>query len=676
MSTIPTSERTAGALADIQAGPSFWKTEIDRAQRVAEPKYAVWQENLDYYTGTSKDAKLATDANGEWVNVNVDFYETEQKNAQLFYDTPDLQIKAEWDGGAAVGQAHRKLLNELLGPDHADVLTTIQKAIKDCLVPSGMGATKICYEPTIVPGVPIPQQPGDILNLKPTQTADVPIHEQWEWERFSPKKLLIPADFTDTDFDRAPWLGMRFRMPLAVGRRALKLPPDFTGTNTRDEKVLNDQHEQNEPSGLNYVDGIEIWYYAALFDPDVIHPQLMRRHVLIEGVEGFCEKTSNSPYHTLDPQGRMMADSMIGNPIHVLTVRDVPDSAYVPSDSTMRRPLVRELCKFRTQMVQERDASRAVTLADSDAFPPEVLAKIENRTIGGIVLLEGGKLAAGVGSIMAQVSQGTSPRQTYIQNDYIEKDLQKTSGMDASGVGVTDDQTESATKTAEVAKARNVRLDNERRRVLQWYLKGVAKFSALVCRYMTPDLVTKYLGPDQAQLWAQWPKEQVDFRMAFTAKPDSQIRLDMRAEREFYLRLYELTRQDPNAVGSELLKNLYERSGMDPQKTVVDQVPEQKPKPNIGFSFKGEDLIGPQAQMVIEILAQGGIQISQAAHDQAASQLYASITAGIRDPSGKVVQATSTPAEHGGPAQKVRRLSQEHGDRASERPGPKAVEPQ
>jgi hypothetical protein len=81
--------------------------------------------------------------------------------------------------------------------------------------------------------------------------------------------------------------------------------------------------------------------------------------------------------------------------------------------------------------------------------------------------------------------------------------------------------------------------------------------------------------------------------------------------------------------------------------------------------------------MVLEILAQGGIQISQQAHDAAAGQLFRQMSLGIRDASGAAVPtAVSQPQQHGGPAQKVRRLSQQHGDLSGERSGPKTAETQ
>ncbi len=450
----------------------FWQGEIARSREVGKTFESDWQTNLDYYTGKNPDA-AKTDS--DFVNVNVDFYEVELKSAQLFYETPELQLvkkgaffvtdptvadpaqarrEASPQEVNAILAAHRTLLNELLGPDHADVLLTVEGANQRCLATSGFGPTKIGYQPTLKSVEP-PEQLGSMLGLK--QPIQFPIHEQWYWTEIPDKKFRVPADFHGSDYDTAPWLAQDFRMPLSVAKRELKIPATFTGTSTRDEKVLTDQTQGQDISDLAYVDGTEIWYYAAAVDDDVQHPLVMRRHVLIEGVDGFCEKNAESPFQTILPNGRLSGDSMRGNPIHVFTLRRVPDSAYVPSDGQMRRPLVRELCKFRTQMVQSRDADRQRVLYDSSKLPADVVAKIANGSLGTMIGVEEGALSQGVGAIMAEVVKGQPSRQTYVANDYITADIAKTSGIDAAGAGVTENQGESATKTAVVDRQRNVR---------------------------------------------------------------------------------------------------------------------------------------------------------------------------------------------------------------------------
>ena len=644
----------------------FWRDEIAHATTAQQVHHTDWDTNLQWYAGRSPDAAALT-LTAEYVNVNVDFSMTEQKLAHLFYETPELQLT----GTGALAQAgpviaaHKALLAAILGDSHMDILPTIHEAIKQCVAISGTGPVILGYEPTIRLVSP-PAQLGTILDLK--QGIPVPIHERYYAQGFSNKKFLIPSDFRSTDWDKADWLGMRFRMPLPQARRTFALPTTFTGTTARDEYLLDPLSRAEEATTRPYVDGQVVWYRAAAFEDDPVHPEQYRELVLIDTLETPA-RHRDSPHQTIGPDGRMTAHSLIGNPIHPLTIRTMPDNAYVPSDSLMTRPLVRELCRFRTQMVQERDANRSRVLYDVTAFPPEVLAALEEGTIGSLIGVEGGKLTQGIGAIMAEVVKGTGARQAYIANDYIQRDIDKTLAMGPNQVGQNDTAEGSATQTAIVDRSAQARAAHEQRQVLRWYLKLVDKVSALLCRYMTPQMATAYIGQEMAQAWGQWDKTMTDGRMAFSARPDSQIRLDAAAERKFALDVYNFTAQDPNVNRVPLLQNLHTKAGLDPTKTVVEQLPEKKPNPTIGFAFKGEDFVGPQAPVVMELCEQLGLTISPQSKQAASQEVAVQILAGLRDGNGQVI---AQPAEHGGPAEKTRPLSKHQGELAGERSGPKA----
>src|SRR5262245_60240 len=98
----------------------FWRGEIERSDNCDKSYQTQWQDNINWYRGESPDAAMATT---DFVNVNVDFYQVEQKEAQLFYETPELQLRGTGplEGQDSIMQAHRLLLNELLSDEHADV---------------------------------------------------------------------------------------------------------------------------------------------------------------------------------------------------------------------------------------------------------------------------------------------------------------------------------------------------------------------------------------------------------------------------------------------------------------------------------------------------------------------------------------------------------------------------
>ncbi len=586
----------------------------------------------------------------------------------------------------AIISAHRELLNDLLGPDHADILPTIHKVILDCLVTAGVGATMIGFQ-AFQNEIPTPPELAmKFLSANPPQmppkTVPQPVAEMFYWLRMPSKKFRVPADFADTDFDKSPWLGYDFRLPTAMANQIMNIPKDYQGKSEKDKRLLETTKDNEQPSTLPYIEGTIVWYYASLFDEDVVNPYVMRQHIFIDGVEGFVEKNNESPYQTILPNGRLSADSMIGNPIHVLAIRSLPDSAFVPSDSSMIRPLVRELCTFRTQQVQERDANIPRILYDATKILPDTLAKIQAGTVGSMIGVGPDTLMNGIDKVMVQVVQGTQTRGSYQANDYIQHDLDKTLGMDSIGAGVSGDKSKTATEIGTVDKIRSIRLDHERRVILAWYLKGVQKFSALVCRFLTPQLTTSMIGPEAAQAWASWDKKTWDGRFVIKARPDSQIKLDAASERKFALDLYQFVAKDPMVNRTKLLESLFQKAGLNPADLIVPPPEPKKPDPSVGFTFKGEDLLSPAAPQVREILMQCGIKLSPQAVQQSASQLFAQMQIGVVDALGHPVktmpaeapdqsQTPANTAEHGGTIEKVRPLSQQSSDLSGQRPGVK-----
>src|SRR5262252_10083045 len=318
-------DQTAIPMTVDQLG--IWQSRIERARarrRVVEDE---WQKNIDNYAGKPLHDRPAKD----WVNPNVDFADVEQKKAQLFFTTPEVHCTPKQPLGtplAATILIKQAVLNDKLGPNGVDAKRLIDKLTFDALCPSGWGASKIGYEVTTRP----------VTDPMSGQQVDVPVYEEYFWEHFSPKKLLVPDDFYDNDYDRAPWIGMEFSLPFLVAKRKYNLPEDFTGKTTQDDNVF----EQMQPgsgatdtSGNEIVTGIEIWYKASLEDETVFHPEWLRVLVLIDGLEDQPARHTEGQYQTLDARGRLTADSMIGYPIHVLTIRDLTDSAYIRSDCSM-----------------------------------------------------------------------------------------------------------------------------------------------------------------------------------------------------------------------------------------------------------------------------------------------------------------------------------------------------
>jgi len=582
----------------------IWWGRVERARSRRDVVGEEWQKNIDAYNGKPLSAAPTTD----WVNPNTDFADVEQKKAQLFFTTPEVHCLPQEplaDKLEPVVLIKQAVLNDKLGPNGVDAKRLLDKTIFDVLCPAGWGATKIGYDVTTRP---VTQQiPHPIPGFPPIeQTIDVPVYEEWFWEHFSPKKLLVPDDYHDNVFDKAPWLGMEFSMPLIAAKRKFHLPDDFTATSSEDPYVFADSTGQGASSAQsrNLVTGVEIWYRAALEDEAVFHPELLRKLVLIDGMRDRPATHKNSPYQELDAQGRLTADSMIGNPIHVLTIRDVTDSAYIRSDSSMTRDLVDQLSKFLTTQVKQRDTSIPMRLVDEGVITPDVMKKITDGDYGAFIPVPEGRLEP---PPIVEIARAQYPRENYEGQARIERQLAKTLALDSNQMGARDEVDRTATELTLVQNNASMRLKAERNRVIQFFLAGVRKFDSLLQRFATEPQVIQIVGPDGAKQWATWDKHTIAGRYAYQIKPDSGIDLDEATTRKQALDAYNFLAKDPLVDRSYLLAELAPALHLDPQRLKAQPEPPKPDRPTLGFSFKGEDLLNPLA---VAVMIQGGVQVT------------------------------------------------------------------
>lgn len=645
-----------------------WRDRIERAKTKRRVYEKWWQANLDAYA-----PKVTTDpkAYGQQVNTNRDFAIVEQKKPQLFFQTPTLRLKpsplmAGWEDAI---DTHKTILNELLGRDFADVKHTIHQALFDLECPAGFGVTKLGYESATVdvaqetqgPEVPDPLSGAGVADPlaapAPTETVmvPVPIYEEFFWKRVSPKKLLLPDDFHDTSYEDAPWIGIEFTMPIRVARERFGLPEDFSAVAGADESRF--EHGVGQTSDQELVHGQEVWYKATLFDEDASHPQQLRTLVLIDGLDEPAEQ-KDSPFQSFDPTGRLTPDSMIGYPIHLFVVRDLSDSAYVPSDCTISRPQVNELNRYRDQQIRQRETNIPLRLVNADTIPPDVIDKIEAGDYGSLIPVPA-EAFTGPRDPIIEMAKAQFPRENIVFEEKQDADIARTHALDANQAGVRADTQRTATELTLVQGNANVRLDHERAVILDLYLKGVTKFSAVVQRFLSPEQAAKIVGPQRAERWAQWVK-QVPAPLAFDAEPDSQLRIDAGQTRAQLLQAYNMMGKDPNVNRVAILKKLAREFDFDQAELVVEQLPPSPPPPpSVSFRFGGEDLnpTNPVFPIVLEIMRQAGYQVSPQAVQMA--QMHAqqqSLLMG--QAAGDTGQGAGPPsAAHPGAMQKMERVT-------------------
>src|SRR3990167_11499282 len=295
---------------------AHWRGAIEKS-RAARKTVSVWAEaNLKAYAPSPTDSP---ETYGQKLNTNRDFTLVERKKADLFYQRPDVTALASplFAGQEPLLETHTQLLNESLGLDGVDAKRLVHQVLFDVLCPTGTGWTKMGYE-----SVTVPTPTVDPMTGQPT-TVQTPIYEDCFWRHFSPRQALIPADARSAVCDDWPWVGFEFEMPIRTAKRKGWVDDEFVGAPPSQD--LRFSHSASPDGTEAVVHGLEVFYKSALYRDDRVHPLHQTQLVLIEGVAQPVVH-QDSPYQTLDPTGKLTPDSLLGFPIHPLTIRTLTDS--------------------------------------------------------------------------------------------------------------------------------------------------------------------------------------------------------------------------------------------------------------------------------------------------------------------------------------------------------------
>lgn len=671
-----------------------WRDRLKKAEDLVQPITDAGKKNIDAYRGK---LPAGTVLKADKVVVNTDFANVEQKKPQLFGQVPTVQLTAELPGlDSAVG-VFQAVVNKYLSPRGVNAGAMMKEVLFDVLCPSGYAWCKIGYDayqdglksvpsgemqpdPSWQAPPPMPPSPGSMLGLQPPPQApmvpvmqDVPniVYEKYSMERGSPAKLRVPAEWYGSNFDKSPWLAQRFSEDEAVAKAKYHLADDIaSGRGGEGEKSsLADTVTAAKRSGQQVIDGTEIFYYASIFDPTVKDPRKMRQLVLIdEHDEPVIHR--DSPYQDVNDKGELIG--MIGNPIHVLTLRYVSDTAFPPSDCTISRAQVDERSKGRTQMIQQRNRALPLRWGNLEALGGQAtIDKIESGEIQSIIPVQGDG-----NQMMGQIATATFPRENFSFDEVIKQDVDMMWGFSDNQRGQATSQRKTATELDLMQQNANVRMDAERAEVLKFFVGAAEKLASLIQLFATDADYVALEGPQGDQQLQQWDKTTIAGRFAFTARPDSTIRVDAAQAKADALKTYQLLANDPFVNRQELLLQLLRKIDLDPQKIVV-QPPQKPPEvPKVNFSCVGADMDPSVAQfpIVMELLRAGGVEISPAAiqEAQAHAVALASVGAGqiaANDP-GKTPPTGAPDTTHPGSASEVAPLNKHVADLTRQRSGP------
>lgn len=613
-------------------GAEQWQALIqaakDKRDKVASEQ--GWAKRIDVYLGKPLDAMPKDDT----VVVPKDYANVEQKKAQLFSQLPDVHMAAQRDEFAEAVPVAQAIVRDLVSVHGVHAEAVMDEVIFDALCPAGLMCSKIGYEaftagekPMAPPVDPVTQQPMG----PPTMVPNI-VFERYYWERFSPKKALIPADFHGSDYDKAPWLGMEFELDEAVAMKRFGIAPPASGEDTSLNRFEAFFQGRGAPKKVK---GAEIWYRPALVDGTSAHPEEFRRLILLDGKD-IQPQITPSPYQTVNPDGTI--SGLTRNPIRIGALRYVSDSAFPPSDCAVSAPLVEELSMGRTQMVQQRKRNMPMIGADRTRVTTDDLDKIEKGTVQGIILTEGP-----AGDVFQEIRKGAFPRENFTFNDYTDRDI-----AEAWALSNTPDYNAQGSKTATEASLfqgkSDTRLRRERARVLKYYVLAVECLFTLVQKFATDTYIVRVAGADAVAAWHQWTAADIAGEFAFSAKPDSAVFQDQAFVRKQATEVFQFLAPSPFVNQQALTQWYLQQMDMEPTKFLAQPEPPKPETPKVSFSFKGDDLNpqNPQYSIVLEVMRQAGFQISAGA---AAMSLDTALHAPLPEAPGEPRQSGTAPTQ-------------------------------
>ncbi len=562
----------------------------------------------------------------EPIRVMTHFRNIHTKMGQLFVKNPDLVLQSKDPGPMQNTQpdplaaqmpkgtplvplkmedilsAKQAILNDKMGPNGIEANRLMDEQLFDCLGYSGLSPAKIGYrcvfknvqQPRMMPapapaqtlGSPLglsgPAQPQMIPAIDPAtqqplmDTVPVPVHEEYYARRFSAKKLLIPWNLRSTRFDKdAIFLGMSFYISKKQALKAVEqggygLTEDEISATSEDDRRFKDDKDGTSQAKPSLLLCHELWMKACEFT-DEVHPEAYCQLILVDGIKDRPVVWRPSPDQSFDPAtGQLTKDSLIGNPIQILTLRDLTDSPFPRSDSAFNNNNVKQMSVYRRQDTAARDARVGKYIYDQGVFESDAeVERLKNGEVGEYIGVQTGALKEGVDKVVTTTAQIHTSPDDYHGAAILKQDSDETLGISSVQAGTPEQTVRSATETATVSQAFAGRNAKERSRAVEHFLEIARKIDQLLMRYATVDDYVEVTGEDGARQWMMWNNKIIQGRFMYDISPDSQLTVDTQSDLSNLLKVYNLLAPDPLTNRPYLQRRIARAAHLNPSKIIA-----------------------------------------------------------------------------------------------------------
>jgi hypothetical protein len=447
-----------------------WRGRITASRARRDQHIGDWQTNVRKRKGTSGNSTAAESttlrASTSGVAVNQDWPLTKAKIAQLYSQTPEVRLSPRSEQYQAAVPVFGQQLNDTI--TDINVGGTIEEILADVVNAAGIGAVVVSYtaktEPRQIPAVD-PMIAGMSGQPPPMVTVEAVVDCQYRGERISPSDLLIPSDFTGSDYDKARWLGYDGRLTWTQAQAAFGLTDDQKDDVCGKDKRSSGNNTLNTDSTkFNDTDVVpfnEIFYWRHFYHPEETSYRALQRVVFVDGID---EPVINEPY---TGQKRLEDGRLVGvikNPIRVLTLTYISDESLPPSDSTIARSQTTELEESREAMRQQRQHSIPIRWFDTNRVSPNAKTKLEKGTHQGFIPTNGdGSRAVG------EVSRAAFPPEKFEIDRVIKSEITEYYQVGSNQAGAFASGERSASEARIVERNFQTRVGQERDKVTKFF---------------------------------------------------------------------------------------------------------------------------------------------------------------------------------------------------------------
>ena len=557
-----------------------WLSRLAASRTRRDDRSGVWQQNVRK-RGGGIESETPESNNADRVSVNRDWPLTKAKCALLYSSTPMPRLSTQNQQLKGKLGVFAQRLNKTI--HKSGVGSSIEEELCDVINAAGISAVVLSCDkrtemrdmPVVEPGM-LPPEMQQAVQAGAMQIPTMPVQTvtdiSYPCRRLSPAQLLVPADFTGSNYDRARFLAYDDSMTWEQATINLGLTED-----QKDKVVGPDRRARGTTNTLNYdtnkfrdtevVNYTEVYYWRFYYHADETSFDALQRLVFVDGLD---EPVIDEPYQG---QKRGQDGRIVGvkrNPIQVLTLTYISDDCLPPSDSTISRPQVTELEDSRTSMVQQRRHSIPIRWFDTNRVSPGVRSLIEAGTFQGLVPISGpGDRAIG------EVARSAFPPERFEFDRVIQNDINEYWQLGTNQAGGFASGERSAREAGIIERNFRTRIGHERSKVERHYVAIVEIMSALIALHGNAEI----------------PVEALD-EVSFTIRVDSTLLLDAEARIDQLMKFLNMTAQSGFINPKSVIEEIAELSGLDPAMVVVD--PKPKPPEPIAISIGDvEDISNP-----------------------------------------------------------------------------------